>query len=360
MVRLRLEAAGFLGCTEPRTGLPAELADDEVVYRVLPSVDLVEAEARHLTGLPAPALTIATAPVGEPGPLPTGLRVVDTGMAVVTNLRVAFAGRTGRREWWHADVRGPGHHPELPITLLHTTDGRRPAGLQVPAAVAVNFRFYLTLAFATASGDRAAIAPQVDTLLAAHRQARPAPPPPAAPADAPMPLLRPERLAAASAVAVAVTIGVLAAGTVNAPEVPYRAEPGASGIAAGADGRGSIGRAFPTAPGANPTGGAPVPSRTAGSGTRPTGGGGGVDGPVPQAAADPGEAAAEAPPAAAPRPTRTAGTEPTTPAPPATTEPTHATPTPSDPTPTTDPPGTILCLQPLQLPIVGPLLCPGA
>ncbi|MFU8876499.1 hypothetical protein ACNAVT_31955, partial [Micromonospora sp. SL4-19] len=52
LIRLRIEVAGFLGCTQPRTGLPVNLADDEVVYRVLPTVELVEAKARHVAGLP--------------------------------------------------------------------------------------------------------------------------------------------------------------------------------------------------------------------------------------------------------------------------------------------------------------------
>ncbi|MGR6320538.1 hypothetical protein Q2K19_23145 [Micromonospora soli] len=361
LLRLRIEAAGFLGCRQPRTGLPVDLADDEVVYRVMPDADLVEAEARHLTGLPAPALTAVTAPVHAPGrPLPTGLRVVDSGMAVVTNLRVAFAGRTGRREWRHADVRGPGHHPEVPVTLLHSGDGRRPAGLRVPAGAAVNFRFYLTLAFATATGHRAVLAAQVDALLAAHYGARPAPPHPVTAADAPAPLLRPERLAAAAAVAVAVTLGTLAASTVNAPAGgPHRAAPRASGPAAGADGRDAIGRPFPSAPASSPTGGGAVPSPTVGTATRSTGGASDPDGLVLRAtvAERPGSAA---PAAATPPSARTTPTGQSTGTPPATSESPSSTPTPSSaPTPTesapaTDPPAPAACLRSHR----PPLRCP--
>ena len=50
LARLRIEAASFLGCTQPRTGLPVELDDDELVFRVLPVAQLVEAEARHIPG----------------------------------------------------------------------------------------------------------------------------------------------------------------------------------------------------------------------------------------------------------------------------------------------------------------------
>lgn len=357
LVRLRIEAAGFLGCTQPRDRLPVALADDEVVYRVLPSTELVEAEARHLSGLPAPTLTLATLPVDAPGPLPAGLRVVDTGLAVVTDRRVAFAGQAGRREWVHAEVRGPGHHPDVPITLLPTVDGRRPAGLRVPAAAAVNFRFYLTLAFATATGARAAVAAQVDALLAAHRAGRPAAPSPVAPEAAPAPLLRPERLAAAGAVAVALTIGALAAGTANAPAaLPYRAGPESSGVAAGPDDPLALDGDFLSGPAGHPTGG-PTPAPTATSASRPPGGDpSDADGParrVTRAAARP------VAPAAVPRPVRSAGARPAAAAP-ATPPPPRATPSPSDPVPSTTATSADICLQPLQLPLVGSLLCPGS
>ncbi|MBM0240566.1 hypothetical protein JNW88_32120, partial [Micromonospora sp. ATA32] len=81
LIRLRIEAAGFLGCTQPRTDLPVDLDDDEVVYRVLPAAELVEAEARHVSGLPTPGLTVAAASLDAPGhALPRGVRVVDAGM----------------------------------------------------------------------------------------------------------------------------------------------------------------------------------------------------------------------------------------------------------------------------------------
>ncbi|MFI7426533.1 hypothetical protein ACIBPB_06060 [Micromonospora sp. NPDC049836] len=370
--RLRIEAVAFLGCTQPRAGLPVRLDDDEVVYRVLPSADLVEAQARHLTGLPSPALTAATAPVDGPGrPLPAGLQVVDTGMAVVTNRRVAFAGSTARREWWHTDLRGPGHHPTAPITLLHTTDGRAPAGLRVPAGAAVNFRFYLTLAVATATGRRAVLAPQLDALVAAHDDARPVAPARVTPEDAPAPLVRPERLAAAAAVAVAVAIGSLTAGTLDAPAaVPYRTGSAASGSPDRPAGGGPAPLAVPGAAGSSRTGAGTEPPRPAAT-TRPAGGGAaaGATGTTERPAGRDDAARvigtgrtvvvsrepAAQPTAASPRPVRTAPTAPA----PATTPPPAASPTPSDPAPSPDP-GTAACLLPLRLPVVGPLLCPAA
>ncbi|MFD0785946.1 hypothetical protein ACFQZ8_18735, partial [Micromonospora azadirachtae] len=83
LTRQRIEAATFLGCTEPRTGLPVELDPYELVFRIIPTAELVEVVARHVPGLPQPALS-----VGPHNPssrtLPRGLRVADTGVAIVT------------------------------------------------------------------------------------------------------------------------------------------------------------------------------------------------------------------------------------------------------------------------------------
>ncbi len=373
LVRLRIEATGFLGCTQPRASLPAELDHDEVVYRVLPAAELVEAEARHLTGLPAPGLTVAVAAVDEPGRgLPAGLRVVDAGMAVVTDRRVVFAGRDGRREWIYTAMLGPGHHPNLPITLLHTADGRRPAGLRIPAATAVNARFYLTLAFATATGARAAIVPQLDALLAAHRGTRPSPPPPVTPQHAPPPVPRPERVAAAAAALIAVMLAALTTGpTPAAPaDLSYRAQAPTGGIAATPDTGGPL-PSPPTDPeppdrpgfrpaaattAIPPTGGAPA---TAGEPvTQPVArrnapaARGGATAPAPTAPSGP---TAAPPPSATHPPTAT----PPTATPPSATPPTAA-PTPSTgPTtaPSPPPPERDACPDLLRLPLVAPLLC---
>ncbi|MFG2008525.1 hypothetical protein ACGFNF_05565 [Micromonospora sp. NPDC048868] len=250
LARLRIEAAGFLGCTQPRAGLPVDLDADEVVYRVLPVADLVEADARHGAGLPAPGLTVATDDAAARA-LPRGVRALDTGMAVVTNHRVAFSsGRGWRHEWRYADLVGPAHHPEVPFTLLHATDGRRLAGLRVPAAATVNFRFYLTLAFAAANGERAAVTAQLGALLAAHRRVRPVPPLPVHPDQAPSTMLRAERRAALAAAVVAVAFVALTAAGPASPErggPPYRADESARGASAAAATPNPVEGAAPTA-----------------------------------------------------------------------------------------------------------------
>ncbi|TYB39872.1 hypothetical protein FXF50_05810 [Micromonospora sp. AP08] len=276
--RLRIEATGFHGCALPGTELPVRLDDGEVVYRILPVAELVEAEARHLPGLPAPDPTL-TAELLDPadGPLPAGLRVVDTGAAVVTDRRTAFAGRAVRREWAHADLLGPGHHPDAPVTLLHPGDGGRPAGLRVPVNAAANFRFYLTLAYATATETRDGVAARLDALLADHRAARPRPPRPLGVADAPVARRRPERLAAAGAVAIAVLLGVTAAGTWPATAGPaHRAGPATGSATAAPDG-GLAPDPLPAPAGGGDGGPAPSPAgeptplpHPAGGPTRPT------------------------------------------------------------------------------------------
>ncbi|MFI7305927.1 hypothetical protein ACIBM8_22155 [Micromonospora aurantiaca] len=211
--RLSMEAAGFRGCPLPGTALPVPLDDGEVVYRILPTVDLVEATARHLPGLPVPGRALAGCLDPADGPLPAGLRVVDSGAAVVTDRRVAFAGPDARRDWPLRDLRGLGHHPDRPVTLLHDADGGAPAGLRMPAPGAANARFYLTLAHADATGTREAFVEDVEALRSAHRAARPRPYRPLGPWDAPADRALPQRLAAAGVAAVAVLLGVTSAGT---------------------------------------------------------------------------------------------------------------------------------------------------
>ncbi|TYB40257.1 hypothetical protein FXF50_00495 [Micromonospora sp. AP08] len=360
LIRLRIEAAGFLGCMQPRTGLPVDLDDDEVVYRVLPAVELVEAQARHVPGLPTPGLAGAAASVGAPGrPLPGALRIVDAGMAVVTNHRVAFSGHRRRREWRYLAMVGPAHHPDIPLTLLHTTDGGRLAGLLVPGTATVNFRFYLTLAFAAATGKRAAVAAQIDNLLAAHQGTRPLPPPPVEPDQATPTPLRPGRLTAAAAALLALAFAALSAGTLKPeqPDSPHRA--GAPHNAT-VDPPRAIGTTVPSTPAtpATPTSGTrPSPTEAA---PPPTGGAPRQDRSVPrQAEASRGTAAKSAA-------TDSAGNSKTTTRRVRTADSTAST----TPRPTTGPASTgspspepsmvSRCPGLLQLPIVEPLLCPPA
>ncbi|MER7889258.1 hypothetical protein ABTX15_05485 [Micromonospora sp. NPDC094482] len=375
LTRQRIEAESFLGCTQPRTGLPVTLDDDELIYRVLPTAELVEAVARHVPGLPAPALSVG--PPGTTGrALPRGLRVVDAGIAVVTNHRVAFAGRERRREWRYADLTGPAHHPDVPLTLLHTADPGRLAGLLVPANTAANTRFYLTLAVAAADGKRADVTAELDTLTAAHQRNQPAPPPPAQPHQAPLSALRPERRATAAAVA-ALAFATLSAGAYGSEQDGPTYRIGAGDVAVNTDAPAGIGALIPDLV---PQPGWPVPA-TPPPGTGPLAPPITADAPAGPAGSEPTAAPVAPPPGAASRPGAPAGPSaapvpPTAPAPPTvvappapTGAPTTTAPAPSSPPPTTAPAPTTpppspdaqlltLCLDPLKLPLLDRLLCP--
>ncbi|MEV4497572.1 hypothetical protein AB0J84_17995 [Micromonospora arborensis] len=350
LARLRVEAASFLGCTQPRTGLPVDLDADELVFRIVPGAKLVEAEARHLPGLPTPG-PCDFAPTSDEA-LPTGLRVVDTGLAVVTSHRVAFAGSQRRREWRYADLVGTAHHPDVPVTLL--PDHSRLLGLLVPANTVVNFRFYLTLA---AADDRAAVTAQVDALQAAHQRARPVPMPSVGPDEAPLTAVRPDRRAlgaAAVATVVLATLGSTAMGPgALAPRALGSEQAGPAAVAevglvpvlpvgpvgpVGPKTRaGSVSRATPTRPPA------PRPAQQVVLVARP------VVAPVPLVVPPPAPAVSLVP---------TPGPVPTTdPAMPALPTP-SAAPTPTG-TPLPDATLLTVCLDPLQLPLLDQLLCPS-
>ncbi|MET8550159.1 hypothetical protein [Micromonospora zamorensis] len=373
LARLRIEAASFLGCTQPRTGLPVKLDDDELVFRVLPVAELVEAEARHIPGLPTPGGPCAFAEVSGDA-LPTGLRVVDTGMAVVTSHRVAFAGRERRREWRYADLVGLAHHPDVPVTLL--PDHSRLAGLLVAANAVVNFRFYLTLAVAA---DRATVTAQVDALLAAHRAARPSPSVVVSPDEAPLTAVRPDRRALGAAAVAAVVFATMGPGALGPGALgpgalgPGALEPGALGprvlrseqvapvqraeIVALEAALISIRPVGPVAPKAR-TGSVSGPARPdAAQQNRPV-----ADSTV----SGPSVALAPPPvvmPSVAPAPSTSSVP---TPGPvPTTDPPTPALPTPpaasASPTPSATPSPALLkvCLDSLQLSLLDPLLCPS-
>ncbi|MFF0313809.1 hypothetical protein ACFYPH_04050 [Micromonospora sp. NPDC005252] len=363
LVRLRIEAAGFLGCTQPRTGLPVDLDVDELVFRVVPVAELVEAEARHVAGLPTPGGCAFTET--PDAALPAGLRSVDSGMAVVTSHRVAFAGREHRREWRYADLRGAAHHPGVPVTLLH--DDGRLSGLLVPASTAVNVRFYLTLAAASAAGDRAAVTAQLDALLAAHQASPPVPLPAVGPADAPLTAVRPDRRALAVAAVAAVVFAALGPGAVGPSQTgPLRRaeaatiapiEPAVRSTSVLAPLRAPAVLVAPPAlvPPARPTEPARAPAAAPPRPVAPVPSAVVAAAPVPTTAAVP---STEPVPSSAPTPSASASP---TSAPTPTAPPTAARPAAPSPSPTTTPDPTLLtvCLDPL-IPLVDRLLCPPA
>ncbi|SBT52426.1 hypothetical protein [Micromonospora auratinigra] len=180
--RLRTLAGSFHGSTEAGVGLPMELHPGEVVFWTLPAAQLVE--VRHTAVLPAPELLVEP----DPPPLrprrPEGVKVADAGLAVLTNRRLVLLGGRGRRDWTYGKMTGLSHDPAAPVTLIQVLDRRRTSGLLLPTGAVADFRFKLTLAFADAIEQRAAVVAQLDALIEEHTAARPVRPAVLTPAQA--------------------------------------------------------------------------------------------------------------------------------------------------------------------------------
>ncbi|NES30767.1 hypothetical protein GCE86_30890 [Micromonospora terminaliae] len=180
--RLRTLAGSFHGSTEAGAGLPIELAPGEVVFWTLPAAQLVE--VRHTAVLPAPELTVDPEPPVLRPRRPEGVKVVDAGLAVLTNRRLVLLGGRGRRDWTYGRMTGLSHDPAAPVTLIQVLDRRRTSGLLLPTGAVADFRFKLTLAFADAIEQRAAVVAQLDELIAEHEAERPERPAVLTPAQA--------------------------------------------------------------------------------------------------------------------------------------------------------------------------------
>ncbi|MEV1145039.1 hypothetical protein, partial [Micromonospora sp. NPDC049799] len=180
--RLRTLAGTFTGSAAAGAGLPLELGPDEVVFWALPAAQLVE--VRHTAVLPAPDLTVTPQATPIRSRRPDGIRVADAGMAVITSRRLVLLGGRGRRDWAYGKMTGLSHDPAAPVTLIQVLDRRRASGVLLPADVAADFRFKLTLAFADAIEQRHAVIAQLDEAIAEHAQLKPFRPTIATPAQA--------------------------------------------------------------------------------------------------------------------------------------------------------------------------------
>ncbi|GAA4570061.1 hypothetical protein GCM10023176_27900 [Micromonospora coerulea] len=169
--RLRTLAGSFQGTAEAGAGLPLELSPGEVVFWTLPAAQLVE--VRHTGVLPAPELTVDPDPPVLRPRRPEGLKVTDAGLAVLTNRRLVLLGGRGRRDWAYGRMTGLAHDPAAPVTLIQVLDRRRTSGLLLPTGAVADFRFKLTMAFADAIEQRAAVVAELDELIAEHAQTQP-------------------------------------------------------------------------------------------------------------------------------------------------------------------------------------------
>ncbi|MGC4805107.1 hypothetical protein [Micromonospora sp. DT233] len=254
--RLRATAADFGRTATTDAGLPLELAPGEVVFWALPAAQLVE--LRHTAVLPAPDLTVEAGRPALRHRRPDGVKVVDAGIAVLTDRRLVLLGGHGRRDWAYGKMTGLAHDPAAPVTLIQVLDRRGASGLLLPADAAAEFRFTLTLAFAEAIEQRGTILAQLDELIAEHDQLRPFRPSIATPAQA--------RLAAAvpggrRAVAVAAAAALLIPVALLESDPPVRPGSDVASAATAAPTAGATERAArkPRRPTASPA--APRPGR---------------------------------------------------------------------------------------------------
>ncbi|GAA4580161.1 hypothetical protein GCM10023176_59200 [Micromonospora coerulea] len=254
---LRLRAAAEDSPAEPVADLPVDLADGEVIVTVQPKAELVEIEDGQDADLPIPELAvIPVRRTPQAHRLPPGVRVTDTGTAVVTDRRVVFLGRENDREWTYPELSGLAHYPAAPITLLHVVGSPPVAGLRVPVDAAARFRLRLTMAYADFTGQRRVVLARLDEAVAANRRSRPPAPVVATAAQAPARA----RLAHPAIIAAAVALIALPAYAMTAASRGPSSPPGAAG-----GGRFLTPGAFPgtgTAPSAAPSTDPTAPSTT--------------------------------------------------------------------------------------------------
>ncbi|MFR9778119.1 hypothetical protein ACL02O_18955 [Micromonospora sp. MS34] len=258
-VRLRRLRAAAEERPEIHAAVPLDLALGETVVAVQPSTGLVTVP-RH-ADLPPPELSAIPLMVPERAPaLPDGTRVTDAGTAVLTDRRIVLVGRNSARQWSYAELSGLTHHPGLPLTLLHGPTGALVAGLRVPRGAAPHFRLRLTLAYADATGQRAAVLARLDGAVAANRRTPPPAPVLVSGAHAPgyARLTRPAVTAAAAAVLVAVAALAATTGP-DRTRRPPTALPTGGRVTVGPTDDAGIG----PAPSGEPTGEPVVPGRPA-------------------------------------------------------------------------------------------------
>lgn len=292
--RLRAAASEFRGSPNEAADLGLEFFPGEVVYTVLPAAELIEAEGRHVSGLSRPERAVLPTPDATLNPvLADGLQVVDAGMVVVTDRAVVFLGHEGLREWTYARLGGMAHGRATSFTLMHMVDEKRLSGLLLPTATADGFRFHVTLAFADAIGERAAVVAQLDQVVAAHQHARPSPPIMVTSNQAPLTAIV---TAGSLSLVAGVTTALSAIANVHAPGDPDQSHRPATGPAtAGSGSTVATGPATAPAPAGPATGSGaahsaqapavpPQASSTSGKHTRPRLGSGHSTAPAPSTA----------------------------------------------------------------------------
>ncbi len=147
----------------------------ECAYLVLNGAALIEPRrlpghwAGHSQGVSIPIYkgiryrvggTRGTYEQGEEVPTP-----IDTGVAMISNQRVVFAGPKQTREWSYQKLIGFHHDPKLPWTALQVSNRQKVSGILYTEDTELTVRFRLELAIADFQGGRDAFAASVDQQL---------------------------------------------------------------------------------------------------------------------------------------------------------------------------------------------------
>jgi hypothetical protein len=172
---------------------PLALKPGERVYAIVDGVKLIEPRSQgghweggsHGISVRIPGTRSARYRIGATRghyvhgePQPT---VIDTGTAVVTDRRVAFAGTQQAREWLWSKCLGVHHQPDAPWTAIAVSNRQKTSGLFYGDDAAPTVRFRIDLAFAVATGEADDLAAELDDERARHTALRPGsplPPPP--------------------------------------------------------------------------------------------------------------------------------------------------------------------------------------
>jgi hypothetical protein len=183
------EAHRMLSAAQTYHGLPAsqvppyvDLGRGEVVYLVLPGVTLVE--TLDWPALSPPGYSTFSAYPTPVGP-PFAGRIIDAGVAVITNKRISLVGNH-RRDWHYTKMIGLAHVPDGRTTLMRVSNRVKVSGLAVEPSATPSFRFNAALAWADFVGERAAFVAYLEGQIDVHRGYRPQPPPVATPEQAPL------------------------------------------------------------------------------------------------------------------------------------------------------------------------------
>ena len=105
------------------------------------------------------------------------MKIVDTGVAVVTNQRVVFQGEGKTREWLFTKLIGVDHVDDVGCSMLHVSNRQKASGLAYGEDVAEAFRLRMDVALGHHTGRIEGLRVQLKERVAELERDAPTPPP---------------------------------------------------------------------------------------------------------------------------------------------------------------------------------------